>query len=82
MILSKTGLANLKSGSAMKEVRIGDLVKFYSGFDAFQRGYHNKNPGIVLSVSVGGWAGKQKSAEVLWSDEKITTEHIAYLRKQ
>ena len=65
MILSKTGLANLKSGSAMKEVRIGDLVKFYSGFDAFQRGYHDKNPGIVLSVSVGGWAGKQKSAEVL-----------------
>ena len=66
----------------MEEIKIGDLVKFYSGFDSFQRGYHDKNPGIVLAVNLGGWGRKQKSAEVLWSDEKITSEHIAYLRKQ
>ena len=56
----------------MEEIKVGDLVKFYSGFDSFQRGYHDKNPGIVLAVNLGGWGRKQKSAEVLWSDEKIT----------
>ena len=73
---------NILNGSAVEEIKAGDLVKFYSGFDSFQRGYHDKNPGIVLRVSLGGWGRKQKSAEVLWSDEKITSEHIAYLRKQ
>ena len=62
-------------------IAIGDLVEFYSGFDAFQRSYHDKNPGIVLSVSVGGRAGKQKSAEVLWSNGHVTAEHAVYLRE-
>ena len=60
---------------------VGDLVEFYSGFDSFQRGYTTKNPGIVLSVRHGGWSGKQKSAEVMWSDGQITSEHAGYLRE-
>ena len=64
------------------KIAAGDLVEFYSGFDAFQRGYDDRNPGIVLTVdNFGGWAGKQKSAEVLWSNGHITAEHAVYLRR-
>ena len=60
--------------------RPGDLVNFYSTYTPFLRSYIGRNPGIVLSVSAkGGWGGKQGSAEVLWSNQEITTEHDSYL---
>ena len=60
--------------------RVGDLVRFYSGFEPFTRQYEFKNPGIVLDVTEkGGWGGAQYSAEVRWSDGTTTTEHSGYV---
>lgn len=63
----------------MRKIAVGDLVVFYSNFDSFQRGYEEKNPGVILSLTQGGWKGNQVTAEVLWSDGTFTNEHAAYL---
>ncbi len=63
----------------MRKIAVGDLVVFYSNFDSFQRGYEEKNPGVILSLTQGGWQGNQVTAEVLWSDGTLTNEHAAYL---
>ena len=61
-------------------VKIGDLVNFWSSFEPFRRGYKDRNPGIILSLSRdGGWKGSRASVEVLWSDGSRTVEHAAYI---
>ena len=61
-------------------MKVGDLVNFYSGFEPFNSGYENRNPGVVIELSRGGgWGGKSVSCTVLWSDKSITSEHAAYL---
>ena len=61
-------------------MKIGDLVKFYSGFGPFNHGYESRNPGLVLGLKRGGgWGGKAISCTVLWSDKTITSEHQVYL---
>ena len=68
------------------KVKEGDLVEFYSSFESFMDEYKSKNPGLVLSVmdvkkSVDGkWADRQ-SAQVMWKDSTITSEHATYLRR-
>ena len=68
--------------NSSKTVKAGDLVRFYSGFDSFQRAYENRNPGIVLFVKTdAGWGGSQKYGEVMWSDGSVSVEHMPYLQK-
>ena len=68
------------------KVKTGDLVEFYSSFESFMCEYESKNPGLVLSVmevdksSDGKWAAR-KSAQVMWKDNTITSEHATYLRR-
>lgn len=64
----------------------GDLVEFYSSVTSFMKGYEDRNPGIVLSVmdvkkSVDGKWPDRKSAEVMWKDNTVTSEHSTYLRR-
>ena len=67
-------------------VKKGDLVEFYSSFESFMRDYEHRNPGIVLKVtevsqsSDSKWADR-KSAEVMWKDNTVTSEHSTYLRR-
>lgn len=68
----------------MKEnkIKTGDLVEFYSSFDAFMRDYKSRNPGIVLSVKQTLSLGEgRSSAKVMWKDNSITSEHSTYLRR-
>ena len=64
----------------------GDLVEFYSSVTSFMQDYKDRNPGIVLSVmdvkksSDGKWPAR-KSAEVMWKDNTVTSEHSTYLRR-
>jgi hypothetical protein len=60
---------------------IGDLVRFSSGFESFMRHFESKNPGLVLSVHIGGgWPSDRASIQILWSDQSITTEHEGYVQ--
>ena len=66
--------------SLRRKVKKGDLVRFESGVSTWHMLYKEKNPGIVLKIIPRVVAGnKQASAEVLWSNKEITTEHIGYL---
>jgi len=66
-------------------VKVGDLVEFSSSF--FGADYKNKNPGLVLEVTVSkidlykNVGGTRKSAMVLWKDGTTTKEHGAFLKK-
>ena len=67
-------------------VKKGDLVEFYSTVTSFMKDYEDRNPGIVLSVmdvkkSVDGKWPARKSAEVMWKDNTVTSEHSTYLRR-
>jgi hypothetical protein len=57
-------------------VKVGDLVKFQSDFfSSAAEGY--ANPGIIIKdVSP---QGVRQHYRVMWSDQRITTEHISYL---
>jgi len=64
----------------------GDLVEFYSSVTSFMKDYKDRNPGIVLSVmdvkkSIDGKWPARKSAEVMWKDNTVTSEHSTYLRR-
>ncbi len=69
-----------------RHVKAGDLVEFYSSVTSFMKDYEDRNPGIVLSVmdvkkSVDGKWPDRKSAEVMWKDNTVTSEHSTYLRR-
>ena len=62
-------------------LKIGDLVSLSHGLFA-KNPYADKNPGIVISLTNdGGWNSSQKSAEVIWSNNRITTEWQSLLQK-
>lgn len=63
----------------------GDLVNFHTRawvFESANRDY--KNPGIILDVKTKYYkladSTPRISAEVLWADGRITTEHQCYLQ--
>ena len=63
----------------------GDLVNFHSNawvFESASKDY--KNPGIVLDIKTKYYklqkCDPRISAQVLWADGKITTEHECYLQ--
>ena len=63
-------------------MKVGDLVKFQSDFfSAAAKGY--ANPGIIIEdVSRLRDTRKTKHRQhyrVMWSDQRITTEHMSYL---
>jgi len=66
-------------------IKMGDLVEFSSSF--FGREYHDRNPGLVLEVTVTmldlykELGGTRKSALVLWNDGTTTKEHSTFLKK-
>ena len=65
-------------------IYVGDLVEFYSSFDSFMRDYVYRNPGIVLSVKekhAEALGVGRTSAQVMWSDNSVTSEHSSYLRR-
>ena len=69
-----------------RHVKAGDLVEFYSSVASFMKDYKGRNPGIVLSVmdvekSIDGKWPARKSAEVMWKDNTVTSEHSSYLRR-
>ena len=62
-------------------MKVGDLVVFYSSFEPFGREYKCRNPGVVLSiVEKTGVLSEFTSAEVLWCNQEVTTEHSTYLQ--
>ena len=62
-------------------LKIGDLVSLSHGLFA-KNPYADKNPGIVISLSDSdAVASSQKSAEVIWSNNRITTEWQSLLQK-
>ena len=62
-------------------MKVGDLVNFFSSFDAFSKEYVSRNPGVVLWVGKSGVRRIRKSAMIMWSDGSETTEHLGYLTK-
>ncbi|MAI57588.1 MAG: hypothetical protein CML56_01135 [Rhodobacteraceae bacterium] len=69
---------------AINDLKQGDLVNFHSRawvFESANKDY--KNPGIILKVNLcslrSEYSTPRITAEVLWSDGKITTEHHGYL---
>ena len=65
-----------------KILKKGDLVRFYSSVEAFQRDYLERNPGVVLATSSTKSTINFKSpgsAYVLWADGSMTKEHLTYL---
>ena len=65
----------------------GDLVNWHTDawvFKAAEKDY--KCPGIVLNVNeryyknIANCSTPRITAEVLWSDMRVTTEHACYLR--
>ena len=60
-------------------MKVGDLVEFHTDAWCFKHAENRyTNPGIVLDVVPGAYS--PASAEVLWSDGKITKEFESYLR--
>ncbi len=66
-------------------MKIGDLVSFYARgpFSSSNRDY--KNPGIVVEIEKNYFKYNTHrtriSAQVLWSDGRVTSEHECYLRQ-
>lgn len=62
----------------------GDLVNWHTNawvFKAAEKDY--KCPGIVLNIkekNITNYSTPRVTAEVLWSDMRVTTEHACYLR--
>jgi len=74
-------MAKQKTESALA---VGELIRFYSSFESFQREYDKRNPGVVLKIKRHKSSqdySKRLSAEVLWSDGSITSEHATYLQR-
>ena len=66
-------------------MKSGDLVNFYSTVESFQRDYHVRNPGLVISYKEASptatkMSWDRASACVLWSDGSMTREHASYLQ--
>jgi hypothetical protein len=57
-------------------MKAGDLVNFVSGFFGGEDRY--ASPGIIIE-DIGPSVGCHRRFRVLWSDQKITTEHSGYL---
>ena len=64
------------------QFQVGDLVIFYSTFSSFQRGYHNRNPGLVINRKLPCEKNNldKGSAEILWSNGDVSNEHSTYLQ--
>jgi len=58
-------------------MKIGDLVNFVSGFFEVQAEQY-ANPGVIID-DLGISVGTTHSFRVMWSDQKMTTEHGGYL---
>ena len=76
----------VEKDSMNNPVKKGDLVEFYSTVTSFMQDYEDRNPGIVLTVmdvkqSIDGKWPARKSAEVMWKDNSVTSEHSTYLRR-
>jgi len=62
-------------------MRSGVLVNFYSTVTAFQEGYTNRNPGLIIASEAGsGEYIDRMHAYVLWNTGEITREHLTYLK--
>ena len=62
------------------KIKLGDLVNFKSGVDMWMDVYAKRNPGVVINISKRNpGLGSKMSAEVLWSDGSVTSEHSGYL---
>ena len=59
----------------------GDVVDFFTTVVMWRNEYKGRNPGIVLNVTRSRSIRGKLSAEVLWSTNEITHEHVSYLRK-
>ena len=59
-------------------MKVGDLVNFVSGFFGGEDRY--ASPGVVIE-DIGSSVGSHRRFRVLWSDQKMTTEHSGYLEK-
>ena len=57
-------------------MKVGDLVNFVSGFFGGEDRY--ASPGIIIE-DLGISVGTSRSFRILWSDQKMTTEHSGYL---
>lgn len=69
----------------MNKLQVGDLVNFsVKGwiFKDAERRY--KNPGIILKIKTKVYnfgSPPRLSADVLWADGKVTTEHEGYVTR-
>ena len=61
-------------------MNVGDLVNFYSTVASFQADYKDRNPGVVLSFKKNKNHQLPGSAEVLWANGSVTSEHSSYLQ--
>ena len=65
-------------------MQVGDLVDFHTSAWVFENANKDyKNPGIILNIKTKVYnfgSAPRMSADVLWADGKITTEHECYLR--
>jgi len=60
-------------------MKVGDLVNFHTDAWVFENAKKDyQNPGVVLEVYPGAFP-KRFSAEVYWSDGKVSREHDCYL---
>ncbi len=57
-------------------MKVGDLVNFVSGFFGGEDRY--ASPGVIIE-DMGSSVGNHRRFRVLWSDQKMTTEHSGYL---
>ena len=57
-------------------MKVGDLVNFVSGFFGGEDRY--ASPGIIIE-DLGISVGTSRSFRIVWSDQKMTTEHGGYL---
>jgi len=64
-------------------VQKGDIVNFYSTVASFQKGYTNRNPGVVIASEepmYGSTAYYDKGhAYILWANGDMSREHSTYL---
>ncbi len=56
-------------------MKVGDLVNFVSGFFDSTR---YACPGVIIE-DMGLSVGRHRRFRVMWSDQKMTTEHGGYL---
>ncbi len=57
-------------------MKTGDLVKFETNSWVMRRDDY-ANPGVILGQSASGVPQRYR---VMWADQKITVEHISYLK--